>query len=519
MSPCVTENTRNHPLSFWYNSRGSCFGCFASLADKALLIDSRHYRKYNRYDECGSRFIFQERINFMPLSRETQKQDIERILKHGGFSCSCGRYHSAAVKDIIISRGAAAQVPALIKKHEGKKAFLISDLNTYEAAGKSVEKYLDDAGIPYTGFVFQNSDLEPDERAVGQAALYFDTGCDIILGIGSGTVNDIGKMLAKVTGCKYIVVCTAPSMDGYASATSSMIRNGIKVSLPSVCPCAIAADLDIISNAPDRLLQAGLGDMLAKYISICEWRISNIITGEFYCEEIAGIVRASLRRCISASYGLKNREPEAVKVFIEGLILAGMAMSFAESSRPASGIEHYFSHLWEMRSLQFGTPAYLHGIQCGVASVLALHIYEFIKAIKPCRQKALDYVRNFSVDSWNKFITGFLGSGASPLTEQEKTEGKYDKQKHRERLEVILSNWDEILKVINEELPSCKDVERMLKEAGAPVNAGELGHSGDIVRDTFMVTKDIRDKYIASRLLWDLGLLDEAAEYLGQKVQ
>jgi len=455
----------------------------------------------------------------MLLNRETQERDIDNILKQGGFSCGCGRYHSTAVKDIIISSGAAAGVPALIKKHGGKKAFLVSDLNTHEAAGKTVEKYFDEAGIPYTVFVFQNPDLEPDERAVGRAALYFDTSCDIILGIGSGTVNDIGKMLARVTGCKYIVVCTAPSMDGYASATSSMIRNGIKVSLPSTCPCAIAADLDIISSAPARLLQAGLGDMLAKYISICEWRISNLITGEVYCEEIAGMVRASLRKCISASAGLKNRDQEAVKAFIEGLILAGLAMSFAGSSRPASGIEHYFSHLWEMRSLQFNTPINLHGIQCGVATVLALHVYEFIKTINPCRQKALDYVRDFSIDSWNRFMVSFLGSGALPLIELEKTEGKYDKQKHVERLEIILSKWDEILKVISDELPSYKHVEQMLKEAGAPADAGELGHSGNLVRDTFMVTKDIRDKYIASRLLWDLGFLDEAGEYLRQKVQ
>jgi len=489
---------------------------------RAALIDSRKYRQYNKYDRRGSRFVFENLFRRMPnmmLSEKAQKNDIEKILKRGGFKCGCGRYHSTAVNDIVISSGAVAHIPALIEKHAGKKAFLISDLNTYEAAGKAVEKHLDDAGVPYAGFVFQNPRLEPDERAVGEATLYFDNGCDIILGIGSGTVNDIGKMLAKLTGRKYIIVCTAPSMDGYASATSSMIMNGIKVSLASVCPCAIAADLDIISNAPAVLLQAGLGDMLAKYISLCEWRISNIITGEFYCDEIAGIVRYSLKNCISASSGLKNRDPEAVKVLIEGLILAGMAMSFAGSSRPGSGIEHYFSHLWEMRSLQFRTPVHLHGIQCGAATVLALQIYDFIREIKPCRQKALNYVRDFSIDSWNKFIVQFLGGGASPLIELEKTERKYDKQKHAERLEVILSKWDEIQKVITEELPQVEHVRQVLSEAGAPVSAAELGHSGDCVRDTFIVTKDIRDKYVASRLLWDLGFLDEAGEYLKQKAQ
>jgi len=448
---------------------------------------------------------------------KSQTYDIEEIIKQGGFNCSCGKYHGTAVNDMVISSGAVARIPALVEKHGGRKAFLISDLNTHEAAGKAVEKHLDAAGIPYVSFVFRNTHTEPDEKAVGEAALYFDSGCDIILGIGSGTINDIGKMLAKLTGRKYIIVCTAPSMDGYASATSSMIRSGIKVSLASVCPCAIIADLDIISSAPEVLLQAGLGDMLAKYISICEWRISNIITGEFYCEEIARIVRSSLRKCVSSSAGLKKRDPEAVKVIIEGLILAGMAMSFAGSSRPGSGIEHYFSHLWEMRSLQFHTPVHLHGIQCGVATILALYVYDFIRMIKPCRQKALDYVRNFSIDTWNEFIIQFLGSGALPLIELEKNERKYDRQKHAERLEVILANWDEILDVITEELPPETYVRQVLAEAGAPVSAAELGHSADCIRDTFIVTKDIRDKYVASRLLWDLGYLDEAAGYLKQK--
>lgn len=101
----------------------------------------------------------------MLLNREVQKKDIEKILKQGGFNCGCGKYHSTAVKDIVVSSGAAAQVPALIEKHTGKKAFLLSDLNTYEAAGKGVEKHLDDAGISYTSFVFQNPDLEPIEKS------------------------------------------------------------------------------------------------------------------------------------------------------------------------------------------------------------------------------------------------------------------------------------------------------------------------------------------------------------------
>ena len=127
--------------------------------------------------------------------------------------------------------------------------------------------------------------MEPDELAMGQAAMNFDIDCDIIIVVGSGTLNDTGKMLAKITNRKFIIVATAPSMDGYASKTSSMISAGVKVTLPSAYSTAIIADMDIISQAPMKLLQAGLGDMIGKYTSICEWRISNIINGEYYCNK------------------------------------------------------------------------------------------------------------------------------------------------------------------------------------------------------------------------------------------
>ena len=144
------------------------------------------------------------------------------------------------------------------KKHGGSKAFVLADENTLKA-GKAAFDKLKYAGIAHTLFTFGAEPLEPDERAVGSAVMHYDYSCDIIVGIGSGVINDIGKILAAMTGNKYIIVATAPSMDGYASATSSMARDGLKVSLASKCPDAVLADLDILCRAPMRMLQAGVG--------------------------------------------------------------------------------------------------------------------------------------------------------------------------------------------------------------------------------------------------------------------
>ena len=96
----------------------------------------------------------------------------------------------------------------------------------------------------------------------------------------------------------------------------------------------------------------------------------------------------------------------------------------------------------------------------------------------------------------------------------EAKEGKYDKAKHAARLEKLLQLWPEILKIMEEELPASETVISALKTVGAPLTAGEIGFDKETVKTSFLMTKDIRDKYIGSRLLWDLGELEEAAEKL-----
>ena len=233
---------------------------------------------------------------------------------------------------------------------------------------------------------------------------------------------------------------------------------------------------------------------------------------------IASLVRRSLNKCIQSAENLIKRDSSAVASVMEGLIMSGIAMSFAGVSRPASGIEHYFSHIWDMRALEFKTNQDLHGIQVGIGTILTLKIYEYLKAVQPDREKALEYVNQFDLKKHQHFLHQLLGSSASDLTKLEQREGKYDKDKHALRLERILQHRNDIMEIINEELPTRSEATGLLKSIGAPVSAKELGFSAELVRQTFIATKDIRDKYSASRLLWDLGELDRAAEQLIQVI-
>ena len=165
--------------------------------------------------------------------------------------------------------------------------------------------------------IFPDKRLEPNEHAVGSLVMHFDPACDIIIGVGSGVINDISKILANITKNTYVIVATAAYMDGYAAGSSSMALNGVKVTVKAKAPEIIVGDLDVLCGAPIHMAKAGLGDMLAKYVSICEWRLANLIINEYYCEDVAQYTRDSLRACVETAPGLLRREDEALEAIAE----------------------------------------------------------------------------------------------------------------------------------------------------------------------------------------------------------
>jgi len=178
-------------------------------------------------------------------------------------------------------------------------------------------------------------------------------------------------------------------------------------------------------------------------------------------------------------------------------------------SRPASGVEHYFSHIWDMRGLEFNLPTELHGIQCAYGTYVASKLYEKVKKTTPDREKALSYVKSFDLAKWNDELCNFLGKGADAMIVQEAKEGKYDLEKHTKRLDKIIDNWDKILQIIEKEIPDSKFIEELFSKIGLPTKSSEIGVDEKILPMTFKATKDIRDKYVLSRLCWDLGIIEE----------
>ena len=425
------------------------------------------------------------------------------------FACSCGKVHDGLLDEYLVESGAIGKLAHYVKKYGGSKVFVLCDKNTFAAAGQQVVAALEADGIDYSLYMLQGEHVHPDEQAMGSVALHYDHSCDMVVGVGSGVINDLGKMISAIAKVPYIIVATAPSMDGYASSTSSMDVDGWKVSLKSRCANVVIGDTQVLKKAPKRMMISGLGDMLAKYVSICEWRCAQLIVPEYYCEEVASMVRQALKKCTDNAAGLLQGEDAAVEAVFEGLIISGVAMSYVGISRPASGVEHYVSHVLDMRNLEFNTPVDLHGIQCGVATRYAVGLYEKLRQMKPDREKALRHAADFSKEAWNDALRCFLGRGAEAMIAAEEKDGKYNPENHALRLNRILEHWDTLLQIMEEELPAAEELEALLDTIEAPKTLADIGVEESLFPMIFRATKDIRYKYVLSTLAWDLGVLEE----------
>lgn len=300
--------------------------------------------------------------------------------------CDCKqRIHTAPVKCIEVSADAFEKTAEILKEYH--HIFMVADENTYEVAGKKIEALLKNNNMLSHTFILE-SPAHPTDANVGRVLIEagieqknYDINLmselpDYILAVGSGSVNDICRMVSYRLGIEYGICGTAPSMDGYASVVAPLLVGKRKI----VYQCSIARhiiiDTNICKNAPYELLTAGVGDMIGKYIAILDWELSKMKTGEYFCENIAKSVLKATDECIFAAYTLSERKPETIEKITNGLITSGMGIAYSGSSRPASGTEHMIGQTWEIMDLESGRELQLHGHDVGAATFVAISMYK-----------------------------------------------------------------------------------------------------------------------------------------------
>lgn len=424
--------------------------------------------------------------------------------------CSCGHTHSANVKLIDIDLGATERLPEHIKNFGYKKVYMVADKNTWKAAGEAAAEALTKAGVAFSKIILDYDELIPNEEVIGKIHVAFPKDADLVLAVGSGTINDLCKFASYQMGVDYIIFATAPSMDGFVSVGAALMLNHVKTTLDAHGPVAVIGDTDILAEAPMNMITAGLGDTLGKYTCLLDWKLARIINNEYYCEEVVSMVEQALETVMSQKDKIGDRDRNAVKSVTEALVLTGMAMSFVGNSRPASGCEHHLSHYWEMKFIMEGKKPILHGTKVGVGMITALKMYHMLAEENVDFEAASK--KEYDKEAWFTKIRGCYQVAADGIIQLEEDTQKNDVEKRNKRLAVAEEKWNLIQKTIKESLPKTEEMEELLRSLGAPINPEEIGVSMELTRDGVMIAKEVRERYTLLQLLWDLGLSEKYAD-------
>jgi glycerol-1-phosphate dehydrogenase [NAD(P)+] len=193
---------------------------------------------------------------------------------------------------------------------------------------------------------------------------------EAVAGIGGGRTIDVTKFAAHMAGIPMVAVATSLAHDGIASPVSSLEHESGKGSYGVVMPVAVVVDLDRVRSAPDPLATSGIGDVVSKLSAIADWELSAADTGE----AVDGLAVAMARTAAQAVLHQPGpaRSDEFLRVLAESLILCGMAMAVAGSSRPCSGGDHEIMHAIDQ--LYPGTAS--HGELAGVGALFCARLRE-----------------------------------------------------------------------------------------------------------------------------------------------
>ena len=415
--------------------------------------------------------------------------------------CICGHEHHCNINKVIIEKNACNEIPSLLSDY--KNVLLVSDSNTYSVCGNTVLQILEKEGFQVKNKIFQTGDsvLIPDEAALTAIDDEIDPATQVIIAVGSGVINDICKYTSCQHQLPYMIVATAPSMDGFASVGAALILKGMKVTLDGHVPSWIVGDTEILKDAPIDMIRAGVGDILGKLSCLNDWKLSHIINDEYFCPYIYDMVMAEVECCKKDISLYLKRDSECIGRLMKSLVLVGIAMAYVENSRPASGSEHHLSHFYEIVNIMKHHEYFPHGIDVAYGTVITSYLREQL-----CSASPVSFCSDYVPEHWKKDVERIYGSLSTEVITLQKKVGFYD----HDRLNKIRENWDTIVEILKE-VPSEKEILQMLQAIGYRMEDYWNLYGKDMIEDSIIYAKDLKDRYTVLWLLFDIGLLSSYA--------
>ena len=422
-------------------------------------------------------------------------------------------------KDLIIGAGVVSRTAEMFKKlFPEQKAIIVADLNTWEVAGKAVYASLVEGGVAQEEpFIFTNEELYAEWQHVESLKARLEQTEAIAIAVGSGVMNDLTKYVSHLLSRKYMCVGTAASMDGYTAYGASITKDGNKQTFDCPAPHGFVMDPVIAADAPKELAASGYADLIAKIPAAADWLLADVTGNEKVDKFAWDLVQDGLRESLSAPAAVHAGDLKMTEALSEGLLMSGFAMQAIQSSRPASGTEHQFSHCWDMEDLCFEGKHVSHGFKVGIGTLASTASLEFLleKDIE-----SLDVDK--CVEAWKSWedqeaeirevFAGMPGHLARGLKE---TRDKYvDKEGLRQQLEALKAAWPTLKEQIREQIIPFAEVHENLRLVGAPYEPEHIGVTRERMRKTFSFIPYMRTRFTNIDVVYRCGYMQELTERL-----
>jgi glycerol-1-phosphate dehydrogenase [NAD(P)+] len=397
-------------------------------------------------------------------------------------------------------------------------AVIVADERTFAAAGTDVRESFRRADVACEETFLFGPDVSAEHSFVERLQAVVGSTRAVPLALGAGTINDLTKLAAHRLGRPYMVVATAASMDGYTAYGASITDRGSKQTFDCPAPRAVLADLDVIARAPKEMNASGYADLLAKGVAGADWILADAAGEEPIDPEIWATVQSSLPSWVDAPGGIARAEPESLRRLVVGLLISGFAMQAARSSRPASGADHQFSHLWDMQHHTHDGAAPSHGFKVAIGSLASLELYKVLL------RRDLDRLDiDAAVALWPALgqvearIGSLLGSGDLAGKAIEETRAKYPTTNAlRAQLERLRDSWPMLKERLTRHLMPFRNARALLRQAGCPTEPEQIGITRDRLRLSYEQAYYIRRRFTVLDFAIRLGVFDSAlAELFG----
>jgi glycerol-1-phosphate dehydrogenase [NAD(P)+] len=393
--------------------------------------------------------------------------------------------------------GGEADVLAPLKL--GRRLAVVSDTNTVEAMGRRAAKELKALGV--IDEVVLPGNTHCDEETIDRLREK-TRHADAVVAVGSGSLSDTCKYATFKDGRKYACFATASSMNGYAASTASVtLRNGYKTSLPAHAPRGIFIDLKVCADAPAWLSAAGLGDSLCRPTAQIDWWASHRLFGTYYSNVPYMLMTADEAPAFAAAKGLAQHSVEANGYLQRLMTLCGFGVCFTGVSHHGSMGEHQVSH-WIDMFAGSAHPGATHGQQVGVASLAIARLQaELLSLDKPPKISPTHIVEA-------EFVARY-GEEIGRMCYAEAKKKAFDAKGAEDFNGKLAALWPQLRSELRGFMMKPEEMQAILKEAGGPTTATELGLSVKVWRNAMKYARDIRNRWSFLDLADDAGLLDD----------